>query len=83
MKTIVLLLMAAAVISISGSTSLAYAAEDRKSTRLNPVTQWSRMPSSAWKKKNNNKKKKQKNIKNTDDRHYVTHKAKYNKNLTK
>ena len=28
MKTIVLLLMAAAVISISGSTSLAYAAED-------------------------------------------------------
>ena len=33
--------------------------EDRKSTRRTPVTQWSRMPSSAWKKKKNNKNKKQ------------------------
>ena len=29
--------------------------EDRKSTRLNSITQWSRMPSSAWKKKKINK----------------------------
>ena len=48
--------------------------EDRRAHVWTPVTQWSRMPSSAWKKKNKNKKhiKKKKQKKNSYSFIYTT-----------